>query len=112
MAQVANVVLSGDGVIDLGAAFNVTYWLGHFVTLPSRAAILDSVTPRRILHAGWIALGFSLDAGDGTSRPTYWSGRWLDAEDYAYVVPTEEYGAHFVRYHVGVGGSLQFAAYT
>lgn len=97
----ADFDITGEGVHDLGGAYNVAGLKVRLTTLSLDANIIDSNPPERISRVGWVAIGdLNGDPANPGVEGVYWRSWWLDFRNWAVDIEAIDYGARLIRWQL------------
>lgn len=99
---------TGEGSFDLGGNVNVSF-INHWVSVLGRTQVLTLGDPKRIMHAGWIGLGYSGGVITGGPPSIQWY-KYLEFESESLGMAIVAGGAvncDHLYYHLEVGVTLQ-----
>ena len=79
MATLGPISCTGDGAYPIGSTVQlVDFYVA--LTVPGLSKFVSTVAPRRVLSAGWYAIGFEHWLGDPGNPPLVTLWKWLDFE--------------------------------
>lgn len=85
MATYLDRDISGSGIDDLTGGNAVQFFLLHLTTIGPTARQLDGLADDRIIRAGWIAFGRTLNLIGATSRDYWHAPIFIDFADRRWI---------------------------
>jgi hypothetical protein len=110
MANSGVLTLTGSGRSAL-AATTVLKEIQWYISTPGRTQFTNTAAPRRVMHAGWFALGYhNFTANGGTSESVMW-WRYIDFEMVDYILPLSLVFGDSLWYALGNGVTVKTTVY-
>jgi len=85
MANYYDADISGTGMADLTGGTSVQFFLLHLTTIGPKVRELDGLPDDRIIRAGWISFGRTLNLIGATSRDYWHPPIFIDFSDQRWI---------------------------
>lgn len=108
MAYFGVFTVTGEGNIDFGGNVNVVF-VNTWISGLGDTQLLSISSPQRIMHAGWIALGYAGGVFPSSPPSIQWF-KYLEFESESLVIANIARGSancNHLYYHLAVGVTLQ-----